>query len=255
MIKLQKLDLVKPGQRDVLTSATNDFALPKYVNLTRSFQLSRFTFRQYGSTFIQSVNCHPDAWAHAAVGLAFQNYRNLNKSPTLTSQNMYKGITSEMIDFFEDSSDEEKLRLALESWLFTQQLSERGYDIENILSVYERLIGEDGNLSQKTVDLFSRSLLRGDILRQLSHPLVSINRSILMSQELSNQSTSALANLGVVEARGPLVPEGFACCYQFLGSEGIDWTISSCSKTDDTAKEFSQYLNHALLQMKSVITF
>nr|XP_027195901.1 carnitine O-acetyltransferase-like [Dermatophagoides pteronyssinus] len=154
--KLQIFNSKSKRLNEIINQATNHFAMEKYLNICsdRHFQLSMLQFVDYGMDMLEKeFNLSADDWIQVSFNLAlyklsgkvrpcYQRYLPNGDA----AETWFQCLNQEMVDFFHEPNDRQKLLLALESLKFHREIlmpenssPKEPNNIESILLVYQNL--------------------------------------------------------------------------------------------------------------------
>ncbi|XP_046913763.2 uncharacterized protein LOC124494601 [Dermatophagoides farinae] len=154
--KLQIFDSKSKRLTEIINQATNHFAMEKYLNIcsNRYFQLSMLQFVDYGLDMLEKeFQLSAEDWIQISFNFTLYKLTG-NIRPCYQrflpngdgAEIWFQCLNQEMLDFFHEPNDRQKLLLALESLKFHREIlmpedssSKESQNIESILLVYQNL--------------------------------------------------------------------------------------------------------------------
>ena len=138
IVKFYKLQMFDSNHAEIINQSANVYAKHKYQQLIANHHCQVLAFTNYGSRQIRAVDCDPHSWLQVAINLAFFKLFERLLVPcyhTMSNQNELEMqiLSPEMAEYFSDSSNEQKLRMAIESRRFFNQLCSNGYSLDEVL--------------------------------------------------------------------------------------------------------------------------
>lgn len=216
--------------------------------LINDLELSSFTFETYGKDFIKSMKLSPDSFIQMAIQLAyFKIHKQIAATYESGSTRMFlKGRTDtirsasmEALDFCKMMTDNScpaytqaaALRSAVDAHKeYTTQVI-NGLGVDRLLLGLKMIALECG----------------------LNIPELFLDTGFTTSTHFKLSTSQVPSSLDSCMCYGPLVPDGYGCCYNPRTST-INFSVSACNSSPEThSNEFMKALIESLTEMQSVI--
>ena len=258
-VDMEELSLVSDQNKDKAKAAA-EFALEKYHNFAKELNLNVLEFRDYGKEFIKSAKFSPDSWIQLAMGLAF--YRSQGKvGATYESAGTRKfafgrtetirSVCNEFVDFYKNPNYN-ALRNAIESHKNLVKNAVNGHGIDRTLLGYNCTAQEvkSGRWKWGLPPRVSVSPLNDSdysLLQSLcSNDLYTRSKYFYLStSQVSSSATNAFM------CYGPLVTDGYGCCYN-PSKEQIIFAISSLGPKGADVSSFRTELVNSLHLLRDI---
>lgn len=260
---LRKLQLVPDINRDKIM-ASAEFSIDNYWRFIDSLDLDVLEFKQYGKEFIKSVKYSPDSWIQLAINLAFYRlhgrigacYESAStRKFAFGRTDTIRSVTNEFKHFFE-SPNFQTLNKAIESHKNVVKNAMNGNGIDRLLLGYNCVAQEIKSGKWKwglTEEVINNPLNERDyyILEKLYK-----NDLYLRSKHYS-LSTSQVATIfpNSFMCYGPLVYDGYGCCYNPSKNQ-ITFAISAfkVNNNDTNASNYKIELENSLNLMNDIVS-
>ncbi|XP_035223735.1 carnitine O-acetyltransferase-like isoform X2 [Stegodyphus dumicola] len=217
-------------------------------NLVSDLEMSCFTYEPYGKEFIKSQKLSPDSYIQMAIQLAFYKIHNQIAATyeSASSRKFLHGRTEtirsasmEALDYCKIMTDKSSpvhtkaaaLRSAVDAHKEYTLQAVNGLGIDRLLLGLKKIALECG----------------------MNIPELFLDAGYTTSTHFKLSTSQVPSKVDAFMCYGPLVPDGYACCYNPRPSS-INFGLSACNSSPEThSSKFMNHLTESLTEMHDVI--
>ncbi|XP_054164790.1 carnitine O-acetyltransferase-like [Oppia nitens] len=260
--KLEELSLIPKENIDKIR-ASDEFSKRKYLEFINSIDLEILEFKDYGKEFVKSLNFSPDSWIQLAIALAFYKvHGKVGATYESGGTRMFafgrtetiRSVTEEFAQFFKNPNNQ-SLKNAIDSHKIVAKNAVTGHGIDRLLLGYNCVAQEiKSNLWKWGIPEYVRDnplnhldyqsldkLYTNDLYKRSKHFQLS-----------TSQVASALPQSFM--CYGPLVTDGYGCCYNPSKNQ-IIFAITSFKENNanTNALTYKSELKNCLKFMQQIV--
>lgn len=215
--------------------------------LVSDLEMTCFTMKAYGKNFIKSQKLSPDSYIQMAIQLA---YYRIHSEPgacyeSASLRQFLYGRTETIRSTSNESVDFCKVML------FSQTDKEKVLAIRNAIDAHKRYAVDAVN--GHGVDRHLLGLKMIAIENGMDVPKLFLDTGYIRSTHYKLSTSQVPAKCDAVMGYGPLVPDGYGCCYNPRDNE-INFAISACNSSPETSTDrFREALEQSLTEMHDAL--
>lgn len=216
--------------------------------IIRDLELSCFAFESFGKTFIKSQGLSPDSFIQVAMQLAFYRiHKELGATYESASTRQYRGGRTEIIR----SATSEALEFCKTMFDGRASFADRRHSMEVAVNAHKRYVLDA--VRGLGVDRHLLGLKSLAVEKAVGVPELYLDAGYVRSTHFRISSSQVSARHASFMCYGPLVPDGYGCCYN-PRDDGMLFGVSaynSCSET--SAVRFGEAIRQSLVDMHDVL--
>lgn len=217
-------------------------------NLVNDLEMSCFSFELFGKDFIKSQKMSPDSFIQIAIQLAYYKIHNEIAATyeSATSRKYLNGRTEtirsasmEALDFCKIMADN------------SASVSAKSAALRNAIDAHKKYVTQAVN--GMGIDRLLLGLKKIALECGMNVPDIFLDTGYTTSSHFKLSTSQVPSKVDAFMCYGPLVPDGYGCCYNPLATY-INFGVSACNSSPQThSSNFMAALTESLTEMHDLV--